>query len=392
MSNITIINKIKKFIIKYHLYISSIILFLYLAPLLIFWNEIPALIHDNLDSNVIWWKILARSDKAFAKSDAIIPNMMNGLPRVSYGSEFNFMILFFYLFPPLVAYMINLILIPIFAFFGMYLLLNNHLHITHNKILKIFIVDGVALSFAFLPFWTPAGLSVAGLPLTLYAFLNFRFNKSTKFDWMILTFIPFYSLFVFSLIFFIAIIFLIFLKDSIIQRNFNKRFFLALVYFGLIFFIIEHRLILSFFDNRFISHRSEFIPENISFSDSISNSLYNFIEGHYHSMSLHKYFVFYSLLIAILSFMILKIIKKEDYKEIKPKIKLLMKLCILSGIFALILGFSHWEGLSFLNDLNPFFKMFQWDRFYTLASVGWYIIFVIALDINVFFIKKSKIM
>lgn len=385
-------NKIKKFIIKNHLYICSIILFFYLLPLLFLWEDIPALIHDNLDSTVIYWKILAESNEKFADNDAIVPNMMNGLPRASYGSEFNFMILFFYLFPPFVAYMINQILIPIFAFFGMYLLLKNHFNITHNKFLKIIIIDGVALSFAFLPFWTPAGLSVAGLPLILYAFLNFRFNKITKFDWMILTFIPFYSLFVFSSIFFIAIIFLIFLKDWIIQRNFNKIFFLALVYFGLISFIIEYRLILSFFDNSFISHRSEFIPEIISFSDAVSITLYNFIEGHYHSAGLHKYFVFYSLLIAILGFIVLKIIKKEDYKEIKPKIKLLIKLCTVSGIFALFIGFSNWEGLSFLNDLNPVFYMFQWDRFYILAPVVWYIIFAIALDLNVFLIKKSKIM
>ena len=392
MSEIKICRKIIEFIKKNHLYISFIILFLYLSPLLIFWGDIPALKHDNLDSNVIIWKILSNSGMLFAENNALVPNMMNGLPRLSYGSEFKLIILFFYLFPPLVAYMINEFLIHIFAFIGMYLLLKKHFNINHNKLVKIFIIDGVALSFAFLPFWSPGGLSVAGIPLTLYAFLNIRFNKSTKIDWMILTFIPFYSSLIFSFIFFIAIVFLIFLKDWIFKHNFHKVFFLALLYFGLVYLLIEYRLIFSIFDNSYNSHRSEFISPSLSFFDSIRLSFEHFIEGHYHSESLHKFFLFFSLLILFLSILILKISKKEDFSKIRPKLGLLFTIFILSGVFSIFYGFYFWENLSDFKDKLPILKTFQWNRFYILAPIGWYLIFAISLDITIFCIEKSKIM
>ncbi|KKL24457.1 hypothetical protein LCGC14_2415140, partial [marine sediment metagenome] len=71
MSEIKLCKKIKEFIIKNHLYISFIILFVYLSPFLIFWDDIPVIIHDNLDSTIIWWKILSNSKMLFADNHAI---------------------------------------------------------------------------------------------------------------------------------------------------------------------------------------------------------------------------------------------------------------------------------------------------------------------------------
>ena len=392
MSEIKLCKKIKEFIIKNHLYISFIILFVYLSPFLIFWDDIPVIIHDNLDSTIIWWKILSNSKMLFADNHAIVPNMMNGLPRLSYGSEIKLNILFFYLFPAIVAYIINEFFIHIFAFIGMYLLLKNHFQIEHKKIVKMSIINGVALTFAFLPFWSPGGLSIAGLPLVLYSFLNIRFNKSTKIDWMILTFIPFYSSLIFSFIFFIVIIFVIFLKDWIFKHNFNKKFFLALLYFGSIYLLIEYRLILSIFDTSYISHRSEFVKYYINFSDSVKKFFGHLIEGQYHSESLHKYILLYSLLILILSSILLKISKREDFKEIKPKIGLLIKMFMLSLLISFIYALSTWNQLSGVYNEFPILKSFQWDRFYTLNPIGWYIILAISLDINILCIEKSNIL
>ena len=57
------------------------------------------------------------------------------------------------------------------AFFGMYLLLQRH--VIQGERYE-FIASGVALAFSFLPFLPTSGLSFAGMPLVLYAFLNIR--------------------------------------------------------------------------------------------------------------------------------------------------------------------------------------------------------------------------
>lgn len=384
--------KVGKFIIEYHFYISFIIIFLYLSPYLIFWKSIPANVFDDLDSNHVYWKILLESGKIFADNQAIIPNMMSGLPRSSYGSEFSFFVLLFFIFPPFVAYVINEFLIHIFAFMGMYLLLKNHFKINHGELVNIIIIDGVSLCFAFLPFWAPGGLSIAGLPLALYAFLNLRFYKSTNRDWMVLTFIPFYSSFVFSYIFFITIVFLIFLKDYIINRNFNKKFFLALLYFVILYILIDYRLIISiFFNESYISHRSEFNRIEFSLYSSIYTAVNHFIFGQAHSQSIHTYLMIYSVAIAIVSYIKLKFFKIEDLEEIRSKVRLLFKMFTLSGAISVIYGFKSWEMLSVILNQYQILIEFQWDRFYTLFPLIWYMIFAISLDINFLFVKNLKV-
>jgi hypothetical protein len=385
--------KIKKFIIRYHFYISFIIVFIYLAPFLILWEKTPVPINDNLDSNVIYWKILSKNGNAFADNSAIIPDMMNGLPRSSYGSQFQVIVLLFYIFPPYLAYVINEFLIHIFAFLGMYLLLKNHFKINHNELVNIAIIDGVSLCYAFLPFWSPGGLSIAGLPLTLYAFLNIRFDKSTKKDLIILTFVPFYSSLLFSFVFFFVIIFLTFLKDCASKHIFNRKFFLALVYFGLLYIFIEYRLIISqFIDNSYCSHRSDFKSQKINFSDSVWRSINHFFKGHYHSESLHTFFMVYCISTTVISSIMLEIFGNEDFEKIKPKISLLIKTLILSGVISVIYGFKPWNKLSFIYNKYPILKSFQWDRFYTLSPLIWYIILAISLDISFFYVKNLKVM
>jgi hypothetical protein len=55
---------------------------IYLYPL--FTDPLYVPVYDNIYSNVEWENILDHTGKIFAPNDAIIPNMMNGLPRASY--------------------------------------------------------------------------------------------------------------------------------------------------------------------------------------------------------------------------------------------------------------------------------------------------------------------
>ncbi len=48
----------------------------------------------------------------------------------------------------------------------------------------MYIIAGVSLAFALLSFWPFGGLSVAGMPLTLYAFLNIRDGNLQYWNWL----------------------------------------------------------------------------------------------------------------------------------------------------------------------------------------------------------------
>ena len=58
---------------------------------------------------------------------AVIPQVMNGLPRNAFGTEFSGIVWLYALFPTMVAYGLSQAITRVFAFLGMYLLLRDHL-------------------------------------------------------------------------------------------------------------------------------------------------------------------------------------------------------------------------------------------------------------------------
>src|SRR5947208_951262 len=78
-------------------------------------------IHDNLDCGFVYLHVLKIAGLLFGfNGDTIVPNVMNGLPRSCFDSEFSFIRVLFYLFPSFWAYVINATLVRIIGFVGMY--------------------------------------------------------------------------------------------------------------------------------------------------------------------------------------------------------------------------------------------------------------------------------
>lgn len=104
---------------------ALLVIVLYLSPLFILGENAHIRVHDNLDSNIAWYKVLSESGELFGAIDAKIPQIMNGLPRNAFGSEFSIIVWLYALFPTMVAYAISQALTRFIAFFGMYILLKN---------------------------------------------------------------------------------------------------------------------------------------------------------------------------------------------------------------------------------------------------------------------------
>lgn len=276
--------------------LSAVIL--HLSPYVIFGQNVLIGVHDTFDSNVVWYKVLTESGMLFAGPNEIVPIIMDGLPRVSYGSEFNMFIWLFYFFDPFTAYVLNETAMHIVGFVGMYLLLKTHfLKESKYDILSL----GVAACFAILPFWPPSGLSISSLPLAMYAFLNIRKGTMTKKDMVILLLIPFYSSLVYTYIFFLIMMGFLWLWDFAIRRKIGKNFLLALIVMAVEYLLVEYRLVLGMIiGNGYVSQRVEFQILDNSILESLRLAIYNLISGQYHASSLHGPVILFTAIFAIL--------------------------------------------------------------------------------------------
>lgn len=294
------ISSIQEFMRKnYQLIIALIIVLVDLAPYYIFGIDSQIGIHDTYDSTVIWYEVLAESGMIFAPNDVIVPGIMNGLPRISFGSEFYAYLWLFYLTDPYTACLINITLAYLVGFAGMYLLLKKHFLTESNQEL---IVLGAAVCFALLQFRPTGGLglSIATLPLALYAFQNIRKGDSSKKDWAILLLIPFYASFVYVHFFLLFFVGLLWVADILRTWTINKKFTSALLLMGGIFLVIEYRLVTGMlFGSSFVSHRTSFSSEALSLVDSFNKGLNMFLTGQYHAISLHGVGVLFAIGLSI---------------------------------------------------------------------------------------------
>jgi hypothetical protein len=325
----------------FYLLISLTILFFYLLPFYLLGTHAPVMAWDNLDSNLIWFKVLAGSGKIFGSFQDTIPAIMNGLPRNNLGSEFSVILWLHYFSPPYLAYILNLTGMHLVAFFGMYLLLKDHI-IKEEKYLII--ISGTALAFALLPFWPYGGLSIAGQPLVLWAFLNIRAGLSSARGWVVLFLVPFWSYFYYSYVFFLTIMGILFLYDTVRRRKPNYPFLKAILFMAAISLLVEYRLFYDYFFNHdYVSFRTEWnaSPYSTSPVNSVNNAIRFLTLENSNGHSLHQYFIGLALLVALLP---LGLKKKGDERSISLIIVLVagssLALMDNSTIFLLLLLIS----------------------------------------------------
>ncbi len=397
------------------LYGSIVSLILYLSPLLIYGGNLHFLVFDNLDSNVVWFKILAESGKIFASNNTIIPNMMNGLPRSCYGSEFNVILWLYYFFTPIQAYVINELLIHSVAFVSMYLFLDRYLFKEDGKYKHIYINIG-ALYFAILPFWPSGGLSIPLMPLVTYALLKIEEGQDSWKSWILLILLPLYSSFTIVYFFYFFLAGIYFLRKSIITRAFNRKLFFALLLVVILFLLSDYRLVMQmFFEDHFISNRTEYYSlVNKSFLDAYRSSLLELLDGIPHAKGVQLILLLpLSLFILFLSFIKKQLSIKESlifislfilsyymgvWDNILRQIYTLPLILIITIVLllkkstlplaelllwqvfiAFWFGFSFYEGWDMIFQFFPALEMFNFSRFVFISEILWALIVTIAI-------------
>ncbi|MED4871159.1 DUF6044 family protein [Geobacillus stearothermophilus] len=349
---------------------SFLILALYLSPLYLLGEHAHIRVHDNMDSNIAWYRVLARSGQLFGPLDAVIPQVINGLPRNAFGTEFSGIVWLHALFPSMVAYAISQTITRVFAFLGMYWLLRRHfLSSPESWLIRV----GAALAFALTPFWPSGMLSTLGMPLALWAFLSIRNGEATWKEWLAIILLPFYASFVLGFFFFLAAMTAVWLFDGVVRKQWNKRFFAAIALMTGIFLAIEYRLVYSLVFSGEPTSRNEFLSSRLSFVHCLRLTLKNYVLGHTHVMTVHG-----PIILPVLWAAFFLVLRRHQRGPLERRFLLLFWLNIaLSAWYA----FWFYKGWQPLKERISLLNTFNFARFHFLRPMVIYIDFALALQI-----------
>lgn len=340
---------------------------IFVSPLFILGENAHIRVHDNMDSNIAWYKVLNESGEMFGDLDATIPQIINGnLSRGALGTEWQGIVWLHALFPSMVAYALSQAITRVIAFIGMYLLLKKHF----VKAEKAYLIRiGVALAFAMTPFWPSGMLSTLGHPLALWAFLNIRKRNFTWKEWLVLGLLPLYSSIVLGFFFFLVAMGVLWLRDVMVKRDWNFVFLGSIAFMTGIFLLTDYRLMYSLVIPHAPTHRVEFLLSKHDFWRSIRLARKNFIIGHTHVKTEHT--------MIILPVLFLGLGLALYYKH-----KWLEKRYIF--LFFLNIGLSVWYAFWFNKiwvvpkEMIDMLRTFNFSRFHFLRPLVLYLSFAIA--------------
>lgn len=345
------------------------LLAIYLSPLFILQDHAHIRVHDNLDSNIAWYKVLARSGEMFGPIQGAIPQIINGLPRNAFGTEYSGIVWLYVLFPTMTAYGLSQLITRAAAFIGMYLLLKKHL-LPGRQWINYQV--GTAVAFALTPFWPSGMLSTLGMPLALWAFLNIRHHDHSWKNYLVLTLLPFYSSFVLGFFFFLSAMGVFWLYDSIRKKEWNFPFLLAIVYMTGIYMLVEYRLVSSFLIKGEANSRDEYFHASLPFWRAVRLTFKNYFLGHTHDMTVH------GLIILPVTFMAFYFVGKNNtWKRDRIFVFLFVFNFLLSAWYA----FWFYKGWLPVTKKFHFIDTFNFARYHFLSPLVIYADFALGLKI-----------
>ncbi|PNP94513.1 hypothetical protein BMT55_02770 [Listeria newyorkensis] len=352
------------------------LILIFTAPLFILGGNSHIRIHDNLDSNMTWYRVLLNSGNYLAETGSNIPQMLDGVaPRDAFDSQFVGIVWLYAIFPTPLAFAFSQLITRVFAFIGMRLWLRDYIIKDPSK---KYITLFVSVAFALTPFWPSGMLSTLGMPLALWAFLNIRKGKKSIWNWLILTLLPFYSSLILGFCFLLFLVACIWVYDIVKKRGWNWRFFGSMAYMSAIYCVVNYRFISQmFFQTNEPDSRSAFDLPNNSFLGSIRLTFKNFTIGHTHDQSLATYIILPVILLALIVMLV-----KKDWRTQKPFLWLLGLNFSLSVWYA----FWWWGAWNPIKEQISIMRSFNFSRFHFLQPFIFYGIFALAL---VYFASKG---
>jgi hypothetical protein len=335
---------------------------IYIIPVFLLGHNCYIRLHDTLEGEWSWLKILTDSHQAFNfNPHAIVPQVMNGQPRNVYPTGLSVNMLLVQWLGMFNAYLVSSLLIRIIGFTGMALLLCSYF-ITRKE--DRFIVWSCALAFSVLSVFTPFGLSVMGQPLILWAFLNLRSGKKLITSYLIIVAFPLYSSIVWFAIPFLALLGLTGIY-FFCRKELNLHYVLGFILLAGMFVLVNFPILsVTFSEVNFVSIRSAYnlyMFAKPGIGQSIGDTLLMLLVTHYHIAT----FIPLVSLIAVL------LVVKRTEQLLVVLLIAVFGICIFQGFYSFP---EYW-----LSDKTDLVKSFRFNRFSVLLPFLWLLAFGIAL-------------
>ena len=361
------------------LILAVVIVLLFWAPYLFRGPNTHVKIFDNLDCHIAHTKVLSESGKAFSLNpNTKLDNFLNGIALSGVDSGFNVLTWLFMIFPPFTAYAINDLLMRLVAILGMVLLLKKYI-IMPNVQEHHWIIIGTAACFALLPFYPAGGLSIAGIPLLLYCFLEIQEHKGKFIHFLFIFIFPFYSKLALAGVFIAISLFILWVIDGVRNRKINLPYLGGLALLTITYCFTHFHLVYSFLAPGFVSYREEIHAAGVPTAKALKLAIDNFIFDRVNEVGAQHMFVMAAAALAL----VVSIVKNINARLLKG-------LTAFTLLTSFIWGFKYWAGIIPLREKFQLLNAFDFSRFYWLNPFLWYLIFALALLI-ISKIKYGKI-
>jgi hypothetical protein len=161
-------------------------------PFLILGHQSYITIHDNLDAEFVYLKVLKDQGVLMSSGNAIVEPVMNGLPRNVFRTPYNVLSVVAQLTDPFTAYVSMFILGRFLAFISMFFLVIEVLKRWNVLAINVPAV-ATAFLYAFVPFYSIYSLTLPLLPLVIWAFLKLEKKQNLTTAFAIIALYPFFS-------------------------------------------------------------------------------------------------------------------------------------------------------------------------------------------------------
>ena len=348
-------------------WVIGIVAVVFILPYILLGSNCYVRLHDNLEGEWIWLKILVDSHKTFGiYSWEKIPQIMKGVPRNVLPGAFSVNVWLVMLLGMYKAYIASGFIIRIFGFAGMILLLRDYFVDDHEQKEMKHIVWLCALIFAILPVYVPFGISVMGQPLLFWAFLNLQHYKKLVLSYLIILLFPLYS----SMVWFVVpfeILLAVAIWYFYRREEISNHFIVCGVLLVLIFIQVNLPMLsLSVLNPDFISHRLSYnlyMFEKPNMAQSLGEFAVTFFFVHYHVANFAPLVVMLSLGLTL---------RRQKYVLPIILFGAIIFICLFQAFYS--------YGEYALMDKFAFLKSFRFNRFSILLPLLWMLSFALALQ------------